>query len=213
LLALVAAGLASQALAGELARGTLRNVLMRPLSRGQVALGKAATHLGLCLFAYAVLVAAGLGLAGQAFGYRDLVELLPNGESFPLVSASELAPELRAAVLAPLAPLAACVGIGFLAGAISRSAAGALAGALGCLVLLDLARTLARGFGLEGALPTAYLPSPLGDTSRLSFYADVAQGVSNSTYAFADTGLTVPLAWTAATIVCACLVLWRRPVP
>jgi ABC-type multidrug transport system ATPase subunit len=213
LLALVAAGLASQALAGELARGTLRNVLMRPLSRVQVAAGKAVTHLGLCLLAYAVLAGVGLSLAGQAFGYRDLVELLPNGESFPLVSAAELFPELQAAVLAPLAPLSACVGIGFLAGALARSAAGALAGALGALVFLDLLRTLARGLGLEGALPTAYLPSPLGDTSRLSSYADVAQGVSNSSYAFADTGLTVPLAWTAATIVAACLVLWRRPVP
>lgn len=213
LLALVSAGLASQALAGELARGTLRNVLMRPLSRAQVALGKAATHLALCLGAYVLLAATGLSLAGWIFGYRDVVEILPNGESFPLVAASELAPELRAAVLAPLAPLGACVGLGFLAGALSRSAAGALAGALGSLVFLDLSRTVARGLDLERALPTAYLPSPLGDTSRLSLYADVAQGISNSTYAFADTGLSVPLAWTVATILVACLVLWRRPVP
>ena len=40
-----------------------------------------------------------------------------------------------------------------------------------------------------------------------------AQGISNSTYAFADTGLSVPLAWTVATLLAACLVLWRRPVP
>lgn len=212
LLALVVAGLASQALAGELARGTLRNVLMRPLSRTQVALGKAATHLALGLAAYVLLAALGLALAGAAFGYRDVVELLPNGESFPLVPAAELVPQLRAAVVSALAPLSSCVALGFLAGALSRSAAGALAGALGTLVFLDLARILARGLGLEGALPTAYLPSPLGDTSRLSLYADLAQGISNSTFAFADTGLTVPLAWTAASILAACLALWRRAV-
>jgi len=213
LLALVAAGLASQAIAGELARGTLRNVLMRPLSRAQVVLGKVVTHLGLMLAAYALLAGAGLALAGWLFGYRDLVELLPNGETFPLRTAAELWPELRAAVLAPLAPLAACVGLGLFAGSLARNAAGALAAALGSLVFLDLARALARGFGAEGWLPTAYLPSPLGDTSRLSLYADVAQGISNSTFAYADTNLSVPLAWFAATILAACLVLWRRSVP
>jgi ABC-type multidrug transport system ATPase subunit/ABC-type transport system involved in multi-copper enzyme maturation permease subunit len=213
LLALVVAGLASQALAGEYARGTLRNVLMRPLGRMQVATGKALTHLSLALLAYAALAALGLTVAGWAFGYRDLVEILPNGESFPLAAARDLAVQLRAAVISPLPALAACAGLGFAAGALCSSAAGALASALGAVLFLDLSRSVARGLDLEGFLPTAYLPSPLGDTSFLKLYSDVAQGISNSTFAYADTRLTVPFAWLLASFLLACLVLARRSVP
>ena len=109
--------------------------------------------------------------------------------------------------------LAACVGIGFLAGSIVTNAAAALAIALGSLVFLDLARSVARGFDLEGALPTAYLPSPLGDTSFLKLYADVAQGISNSTFDHADTALSVPLAWCLASFALALVVLGRRAMP
>jgi ABC-2 type transport system ATP-binding protein len=210
LLALVAAGVASQALAGEASRGTLRNVVLRPVRRVHVGAGKALTHLVVTLLAYGLLAAVAVLLAGTMFGYRDLVEILPNGERFPLVPASELWPQLHSALLSPLAALAACVGIGFLAGAIVTNAAAALAIALGSLMFLDLARTVARGLGLEGVLPTAYLPSPLGDTSFLKLYADLAQGISNSTFDFADTALTVPLAWCLASFALAWLVLGRR---
>jgi hypothetical protein len=186
---------------------------MRPLGRMQVATGKALTHLSLALLAYAALAALGLTVAGWAFGYRDLVEILPNGESFPLAAARDLAVQLRAAVISPLPALAACAGLGFAAGALCSSAAGALASALGAVLFLDLSRSVARGLDLEGFLPTAYLPSPLGDTSFLKLYSDVAQGISNSTFAYADTRLTVPFAWLLASFLLACLVLARRSVP
>src|SRR5688572_23965541 len=195
LLGLIAAGVASQAIAGEAARGTLRNVVLRPVRRVQVGVGKAATHLFVTLLSYGLLALAALLLAGWMFGYRDLVEILPNGERFPLVPAADLWPQLRLAVLSPLTALAACVGIGFLAGALVTNAAAALALALGSLLFLDLARSVARSLGQEGLLPTAYLPSPLGDTSFLKLYADQAQGISNSTFEHASTALTVPSAW------------------
>lgn len=213
LLAYVIAGVASQALAGELARGTLRNVLLRPVRRAQVGLGKVLTHLVGSLGAYALLALVAVGGAAWAFGFRDLVEILPNGESFPLVPADELWPELRRALVAPLSALAAAVGVGFLAGAVSRSAAGALGLALGAMLTLDLARSVARGLGLEGWLPSAYLPSPLGDTSYLNLYADLAQGISNSTFDYADTALIVPIAWCLSTFLISLLVLARRAVP
>ncbi len=213
LLALVACGVASQAIAGELARGTLRNVLLRPVRRVQVGIGKALTHLAATLAAYGLLAGLGTLLSAWAFGFRDLEEILPNGERFPLVAAAELWPHLRSALHACLPALASCVGLGFLAGSLASGAAGALALALGSLLFLDLARSIARGLELEAFLPTAYLPSPLGDTSFLKLYADLAQGVSNSTFAFADTALTVPLAWCLASFLLACLLLARRSVP
>ena len=213
LAAVLLAGLASQSIAGEYARGTLRNVLLRPVKRVQVALGKALAHLGLGAALYALLALVTLAVSRWLFEFRDLAEILPNGESFPLVPAEELWPHLKGALLSPLPGLAAYAGVGFLAGAVARTAAGALALALGSVLLLDLSRAFARGYGVEGWLPSAYLPSPLGDTSFLKFYADVTQGVSNTAFAYADTALVVPLTWSLLAFALSGLILSRRPVP
>ncbi|MHC4847945.1 MAG: ATP-binding cassette domain-containing protein, partial [Planctomycetota bacterium] len=55
LLSYVVLGLASQSVAGEFGQGTLRNVLLRPLTRVQVALGKGLALLLATAAAYAVL--------------------------------------------------------------------------------------------------------------------------------------------------------------
>jgi ABC-2 type transport system ATP-binding protein len=215
LAAWILAGLASQSIAGELSRGTLRNVLLRPVGRVRTALGKAFAVLTLGAITYVALAGASLAVAGWAFDFSDLAEILPNGEPFTLpgFAAVELWPHLWQALSAPLLPLAACCAIGFLAGAIARTGAGALALSLGSLLALDLARTVARGMDREAFLHTAYLPSPLGDTSFLKFYADVAQGVSNTSFAYAETSLVVPLAWCVIAFAIASFSLVRRSVP
>jgi ABC-2 type transport system ATP-binding protein len=215
LAAWILAGVASQSIAGELSRGTLRNVLLRPVRRLHVALGKALAVLTLGGLMYAALALASLGAAAWAFDFTDLAEILPNGEPFTLpgFAAADLWPHLWQATWAPLLPLAACCAVGFLAGAIARSGAGALALSLGSLLALDLARTVARGMDGEAFLHTAYLPSPLGDTSFLKFYADLTQGVSNTSFAYADTSLVVPLLWCLVAFGGASLLLARRSVP
>lgn len=215
LAAWILAGLASQSIAAELARDTLRNVLLRPLTRWQLVLGKAVALLMMGAGSYAALVVASLLAAGWAFEFADLAEVLPNGEAFALpgASAAELWPLLRQAVASLVVPLAALGGVGFLAGAVLRNAAGALASAFGALLFLDLARGVARGSGGEGWFASAYLPSPLGDSSFLSLYADVAEGISNTAFEFSDTAFTVPLAWCAVTFVCAALAVKLRSVP
>jgi len=215
LAAWILAGLASQSLAGEYARGTLRNVLLRPVGRGQLVLGKALALFAAGFASWAALVAAALAASAWAFDFRDLAEILPNGDAFPLpgATAAELWPLLRTAALASLLPLAAMCAVGFLAGSLLRNAAGALATALGTLLFLDLARGVAREFALEAWLPTAYLPSPLGDTSYLRFFADVAEGVSNTAFEFADTAAVVAPAWCLVALALAALVLHRRSVP
>ncbi|MBK7642148.1 MAG: ATP-binding cassette domain-containing protein [Planctomycetes bacterium] len=209
----IVVGLATQSIAGEFARGTLRNLLLRPLTRVQALLGKLLAQLTLALVAYALLAAVALAASGWFFEFHGVAEILPDGQRFDLVAAKELLPALRHALAAPLLPLLAYATLGLCAGTLARGAAGALALGLGFFALLDLSRTLARGFGLEGWLPSAYLPSPLGDTSFLSFYSDVAQGVSNAHFDFAATALLTPAAWALLSLALSVLVLSRRSVP
>ncbi len=209
----IAVGLATQAFAGELARGTLRNLFLRPLTRVQAALGKLAAQLGLVALAYALLAGTALAASAWYFDFRGVAEILPDGQHFDLVAAGDLVPELRRALAAPLLPLVAYCAIGLCAGALARGAAGALALGLGLFALLDLARTLARGFGLEGWLPSAHLPSPLGDTSFLSYYSDVAQGVSNAHFDYAATALAAPALWAVSAFALSVLLVTRRSVP
>jgi hypothetical protein len=210
---ILAVGLASQAIAGELSRGTLRNLLLRPVTRVQAVVGKLGAQLLLVALAYALLACTALLVSAWFFDFRGVAEILPDGQRYDLVAAEDLVPELRRALLSPWLPLIAYSALGLLAGALARGAAGALALGLGLFASLDLLRTVARGFDFEGALPSAYLPSPLGDTSFLAFYADVAQGVSNANFAYASTALAAPAAWAALAFAAAVLLLSRRSVP
>jgi ABC-type transport system involved in multi-copper enzyme maturation permease subunit len=219
LLALVVAGLASQMLAGELARGTLRNVLLRPLTRLEVVAGKALAGAALVLGAYLALLAVTLTASAAAFGFGDLVEILPNGAHFPLVAAAELRMDLLRALAAPVVALLAFFTLGVACGALARGPASALGLALGVVLGLDLARAAARGLGAEEWLLTAYLPTPLGDTSYLHHFADRAQGISNSLFeldrAFAGIpqDLALPLLWAALAFALASNLFSRRDVP
>jgi hypothetical protein len=212
-LAFLALALASQSVAAEFSRGTLRNVLLRPLVRTEVALGKTLALLVFVLGGYLLLAGTALALGAAVFEFRDVTETLPNGARFTLTPASEIWPELRRALVSPLLPLAAYTGLGFLAGSIARTGAAALGFALSLGVLIDLARAFARALRFTGGLPSDYLPSPLSDTSFVRFYVDVANGVSNAQFEHQAGALLVPLAWALATFLAATLLLVRRPIP
>lgn len=212
-LAFLVLGLASQSLAAELNRGTLRNVLLRPLRRIECVAGKALALATVALLGYALLAATAVGVSAWAFDFGDVAETLPNGQKFVLTPASDLWPHLKHALIAPLLPLLSYAGIGFLAGAIARTGATALGLALGVGVVFDLARAFAREFGAGGLLPSDHLPSPLSDTSFLRYYVDVSQGVSNALDTYAHQAHVVPLAWGALGFVLGASILQRRAVP
>ena len=212
-LAFLALALASQSISAEFARGTLRNVLLRPLRRAEAALGKSLALVAVVLGGYLLLAGTALLLGAAIFEFRDVTETLPNGARFTLTPASEIWPSLRLALLSPLLPLAAYTGLGFLAGAIARTGATALGLSLALGVLIDLGRALARALRLTGGLPSDYLPSPLSDTSFVRFYVDLSQGVSNARFEHAGTALVVPVAWTLAAFLLATLLLVRKPIP
>ena len=213
LLTFIAIGLASQSISGELSQGTLRNVLLRPVTRFQVATGKAISVLAVVATSYILLWAAALAMAAWAFDFKDVVEILPNGAEYVYVEADELWSHVRPLALAPLLPLAAYSGLGFLIGALTRRATGALVLALLCGVFIDVGRTIARTWRIEEFLPSAYLPSPLGDTSHVAFYIDTVTGTANATSLYADTATHYPLVVTVACFALAALALARRSVP
>ncbi len=210
-LALVLAALASQSLAGEDARGTLRNVLLRPVSRTQVAVGKAVALLVSAVMSHALLAAVTLGAAALLFDFTDVSEVLFNGELFPLVAAEELHAPLRQALARTLPAVLGCGAVGLMVGALVRGPAAALGvSALG-LILLDGARAMLQGTALEGRLPVDHLPTPLRDTSVVRSFLDLAQGISNPTEAAAGF-LEVPLIWIVVATVISCIALARRSI-
>ena len=215
LCAAVVVGIASQTLASEYSRGTLRNLLLRPVLRWQAVIGKVAALALFTLLAYIVL--AGVTLLGASlwFEFRGLTELLPDGQRMELsdFGATDLWRGLWPALLAPIAPLIAWSTVGVCVSALARSGALALALGLGTFVFTDLARAVARGTGAEGWLLSAHLPSPLGDTSFIHYYSDITQGISNAEFVHAATQWTAPLAWFALALLISILALRRKSLP
>jgi ABC-type transport system involved in multi-copper enzyme maturation permease subunit len=212
LLSYVVLGLASLSVAGEFAQGTLRNVLLRPLRRLQIAFGKWLALLGASLFSYVLLAGTSVAVAAWAFDFTGVFEILPNGKRFELVKAEEIWPDFKRVLVSPLLPLVAYAGIGFLAGSVVRRGAAALSFALGLGIFLDLGRDFARGSALEAWFPPVYMPS-LGRSSFVDYFLEVSQGISNATFQFGDTDVLVPVVWALAAFALAALALKRRYVP
>ena len=209
----ITAALASQSVAGELHAGTLRNVLLRPVARTQVALGKALALLCATAVAFGLVVAVAAATAAWWFDFGDVFELLPNGRRFPMVQAAALWPQLWRALGSPLLPLAATTGLGLLLGACTRGGASALATTLLLLLFGDLARGPLRSSGLAAWLPQAHLPSPLGDTSFLRAFAALTQGASDVTPPGPLPMMVVSLCWLLLTLVLTTWLLRRKSVP
>ncbi|MBI5364968.1 MAG: ATP-binding cassette domain-containing protein [Planctomycetes bacterium] len=213
LLALAWCGLASQSLAGELARGTLRNLLLRRVGRVHAVLGKATAIAAAAALTYLALAASAVLASAAWLDFDDVCEVLPNGTRFVLTPKGDLWPELARALSLPLLPLLASALIGFACGAFVRGAAAAVGLALGLAVLLDLARVVLRGGAVEGWLPGAHLASPLSDTSVIAYWIELTRGVSAARYAFEDRALLAPAAWIVLSLVLAHAMLRRRAVP
>lgn len=216
LLLLAVAGIASQSLAGENSRGTLRNLLLRPLRRFDAAAGKGAALACAALVSFALVAFAAFAASSRWFEWRDVAEILPNGELFPIPGgeAAAMRPAMATMLASVLPLLAAFAAIGLLAGAIARSGATGLALAFGGVLLLQLLRVPASLFGCEGWLPTAHVPwaRALGDDSVVRVYLDATQAIANVRDPFKGLHVAVPLVWAALAFGAAALVLRRRSI-
>ncbi|MCB9832620.1 MAG: ATP-binding cassette domain-containing protein [Planctomycetes bacterium] len=207
--AYVLCGLASQSLAAELDRGTLRNAFLRPVRRGTFVLGKFLTFMIVSLLIYGWLIAGVIAMAAWYFDFEAPYEILPNGEKFflPELSRDLLFGALRDLVLAGMLPFTCFSALGFVAGAIARSGAAALTISLGGILAFDLGRAVSREFDLDSFMPPAHMPSKLGDTSFLRHYEDVVTGVSNQFETFSQVHL---LPWFVGSLLIALVVVSRR---
>ena len=214
LLSYVVMALASLSIAGEFSQGTLRNVVLRPLTRVQVSLGKWLALLLVTGAAYLLLVGVAAAGATWAFDWGGVVEILPNGEPFELVKMSEIEPVFWRALASPVLPLMAFAGIGFLLGTIVRRGATALASSICIGVLFEFLRGPLVNSPLEAWSPATYLPSKLdGRTSYIDHFVQITEGTSNTLFQFAGTEIWAPLAWALGTFGAAAWILKRRYVP
>ncbi len=215
LAAFVVAGLASQSIAGDFSRGTLRNILLQPVGRIPLALGKAAGVVCAVIICYFLLVLAAVAGANLAFDFTDVVEIMEirTAEPWVRVEAKVLWPLFLKTIPALALPLIAYGALGFLAGAIVSRSVPALSLAAGFVVFLDLFRTVGREFGFEHILLSAYLPSPLGDTSLIGNLLDRIRAPNDPPGGYVDGAVWIPLAWLTVSILLASLILKRRSVP
>ncbi|MEN8148859.1 MAG: ATP-binding cassette domain-containing protein [Planctomycetota bacterium] len=216
LLALVVAGIASQSIAGEYSRGTLRNLLLTPLGRVRLAVGKALGLLGVATVAYVFLAAATLGLASSWFDFTDVTMqlMIKDAEPYVISEAKVLWGPLNAMVPALVLPVLAWAGIGFFAGAITKRGVTALALTAGLFVFLDLLRVVGRTYGFEPYLISAHLPSPLGDTSYTEHLLNLIRSPNDPPGGYTGVAwLAVPLAWLVVPFALGAVALRRRSVP
>ena len=212
LCALLLAALASQSFSTDRHRGVLRATLLQSVGRGSLAIGRALAWLMAGSLCYLLVAGVGYLAAGSLFPFEGLVELLPNGATFALVPEQELAQELRAILFQPLLPLLALATLGLLAGALARTAAGALALALTLTVGLDLLRAVARSFDVEGLLLSAHLPSLLAGGAPVDLYLEAVTGVGNIGEA-PPSSVVVGGLWLACAATLLLVVVRRRAVP
>lgn len=212
LLGYIVLGLASQSVAGEFGQGTLRNVLLRPITRVQVALGKWAAAMLLTVSAYLFLACTSIALATWAFDWDGAYDILPNGEPFYITEASELWAPFWIAISSPIVPLMALATIGFVAGNLLRRSASALALAFGLGVAMDFGRGFFTNSAVEAWIPATYLPSPLGRTSYLDYFQLISNGTSTKPM-FESTLVWASLLWVVAGALKSAWFLKRRYVP
>jgi len=197
---------AATLIAGERTAGTLRLVLVRPVSRGDLILAKALSLLCLSVLLVALTALAGWLLGFTSGGYRGYVDVrygmeLRGHEAGELRSAA-----LLTLVLAPLA-LFAVATFGLLLSSLFESAAAAV-----------IAATLA---GIGVAVATFLLPEGAGQwvfTSHVDRYAtafgDLAKGISGPGFGtrLLLPGLLVPAGTTLVFLIGARIIFARRDV-
>ncbi len=209
LASMIFCGLASQSLAGELDRGTLRNALLRPVRRSRLAIGKLLTLLSCAAVTYVALIGFVYGVSAYYFDFSPLVEILPNGEFYDYIKLDVLEDALSAALISGLLPMLTYTLLGFAAGALARNPTAALIYVIGGVFGLDLLRSQLPARSDEKWLPSSHLPSKLGDTSFLRHYEDVVTNVSNVTEVSSQYYL-VP--WCLLSFLIAVLVVAKRDV-
>lgn len=130
LLPLAASLLAGDAIAGEASTGTLRYLLVRPVRRVRLVLGKYAAIVALLAGGVVVLVVAAVLTGGWAFGIGPLPALSGTTLSLP-----ESALRIGAAALYCVAAMAGLAAVGLFISTLTESGPGATAATLAVAIV------------------------------------------------------------------------------
>jgi ABC-2 type transport system permease protein len=155
LLVFAVAVFAGDAIASEASLGTLRYLLLRPISRRRLLAAKLANAAVFSIAATALITLSGLAVGTIAFGWRPLP---PIAAFFALDQSSGLlVAHLGIATLYVAWSLAAVVTFGFMISTMTDTAAGAIGGAVGLSILSQILDAIEPLGSVRTVLPTHYL--------------------------------------------------------
>lgn len=191
--------LASQNVAADFSRDTLRNSLMRSVTRLDVLAGKFGALATLTMVGWLLTCASAMLGASWSMGMSDLEEVSRNGDRQVLAHSADVAPVLYRSLLHGILPLLAVAAVGLFASIVARRPARAL----GLALLLVAGSEVLRGRLGEAAgwLLTSHLPTGMRDDSALGYLAAVARGAADAHWQFAEFAVAAPCAWILAALV------------
>ncbi|HEX2192655.1 MAG TPA: ABC transporter permease subunit [Acidimicrobiales bacterium] len=150
-LVIVVSFFAGDSVAGEASWGTLRYLLIRPVTRGRLLATKLAVVLALALAATVAVAVSGLVSGTVAFGWDGVVT--PFGPTMPV---GESLLRLAAATLAVTWSLGAVLCFAFLLSVVTDSPAAAITGGFGLMIVSTIFDGLSSLDFLHPGLPTHY---------------------------------------------------------
>jgi lantibiotic transport system ATP-binding protein len=210
-LALSLCAIGSNLVASDLQRDTLRNTLIRSVTRFDTVLGKALAMLVVSACGFAALVATATLAAYAAFGMGDLQEVTRNGDVETLAYAQDVAPAMLDALLASLPPLVAAALLAMAASAVAKKPARALLLAVAVVFGPEFVHSWFRS--REGWVLTSHLPTPLRDDSAVAWFTSLARGAADANWTYEGLAVLCPAAWAAAAFVVAALAVLRLRIP
>ncbi len=210
-LALCLCAMGSHVIAADLQRDTLRNTLIRSVTRFDAVLGKALALFVVAASGFLLLVATAMLAAFATFGMGDLQEVTRNGDVETLAYAQDLIPALLDALLASLPPLVAAALLSMCASAIAKKPARGLLLAVAMVFGPEFVHSWLRS--REGWLLTSHLPTPLRDDSALAWFASLARGAADANWAYEGLAFMCPAVWSACAFVVAAIAVFRLRIP
>ena len=194
-LIVVVAAFGGESVSGEATWGTLRYLLVRPVSRSKLILSKMLVAYVLTILAVIVIIAAGLTAGTIAFGWHDAL-IIDRGFIFPVpvtIPAAEMFGRLMfgGGYVAMTMLVVVCIGV--LLSTMTDSTAAAV---VGTVVTVVTSQVLSQVPGLSGVKPL--LPTRYWDEWRNLYSTDGLHDMWK--------GLASALAWSALITVFA---LWR----
>lgn len=191
--------------AGEFDRGTIKNLLTRPVTRGEIFLAKLATTAGLGLLLYAFVLAVS---AAWALWRGELGPVWDDSQYVMMRTSAEMMGHVRKALWTALPAFLAAGMLGLLVSTLLESSGFAVAMALVLYVFGDVVTGL-LGQGLQQKVFLYYGPYAL---EKLRLFAEGSTTRWNARVDEGGLALWVPLAWMLAMLPAAFGIFKRKNV-